>query len=81
MSASATDELIGVLTELRCLFPNWRLGQLVANLVLAAGCDGDGGIWEVEDEQLLAAARRLIQRNGARKDTQAEQAAAADWRP
>jgi hypothetical protein len=66
MKPSATDELIGAVMELRSLFPDWRLGQLVANLALAAGRDGDDAIWEVEDEQLLAAARRLIQRNCAR---------------
>jgi hypothetical protein len=67
MNAPTNDELIGALSELRSLFPDWRLGQLVANLALAAGRDGDGAVWEVEDEQLLAAARRLIQRNRARQ--------------
>ena len=69
MNASATDELMAALTELRLLFPDWRLGQLVANLALAAGRDSDGGVWEVEDEQLLTAARRLIERNQARQQT------------
>jgi hypothetical protein len=68
MNASVTDELIGALAELRSLFPDWRFGQLVANLALAAGRDGDGGVWEVEDEQLLAAARRLTQRNRAQQE-------------
>jgi hypothetical protein len=69
MNAAATDQLMGALAELRSLFPDWRLGQLVANLTLAAGRDGDGGVWEVEDEQLLEAARRLIERNRARQET------------
>ena len=81
MNAAATEELLGAITELRSLFPNWRLGQLVANLALAAGRDGDGGVWKVEDEQLLVAARRLIQRNRARQETQAEPVAAADRPP
>jgi hypothetical protein len=72
MNASVTDELIAAVTELRSLFPDWRLGQLVANLTLAAGCDGDGAVWEVEDEQLLTAARRLIQGNRLRKETQSD---------
>jgi hypothetical protein len=62
----ANDELLGALPELRTLFPDWRFGQLIANLALAAGRDGDGAIWDVEDEQLLAAARRLIERNRER---------------
>ncbi len=67
-TATATEELIEVLSELRTLFPDWRLGQLVANLTLAAGRDGDGEIWNVEDEELLSAARRLIERNRNRLD-------------
>ena len=57
MSAPATEELIGALAELRALFPDWRLGQLVANLVMAAGGTEAQAIWEIEDDQLLAAAR------------------------
>jgi hypothetical protein len=69
MNASATEELIAAVIELRSLFPDWRLGQLVANLAQAAGHDGNGGIWEVEDEQILVAARRLIERNRVRHET------------
>ena len=46
MIATATDELVEVLYEIRSLFPDWRLGQLVANLAVAAGRDGE--IWDVE---------------------------------
>ena len=69
MSLASGDELLGVLSELRVLFPDWRLGQLVANLALAAG--REGAVWEVEDEELLAAARRLIERNRTRQGTPA----------
>jgi hypothetical protein len=65
MNAPAQDELLGAVAELRTLFPDWRFGQLVANLVLAAG--RDGALWEVEDDQLLAAARRLLERNRGRQ--------------
>jgi hypothetical protein len=66
MNATANEELLEALSELRALFPDWRFGQLVANLVMAAG--REGAVWEVEDEELLAAARRLIERNHARQD-------------
>ncbi len=59
------DELIEALAESRILFPDWRVGQLVANLTMAAG--RDDAIWEVEDEQLLAAAQQLIARNRSRQ--------------
>ena len=63
MTTTAGDELLAAMAELRALFPDWRIGQLVANLTQAAGRDRDGAIWDVEDEELLAAARRLIDRN------------------
>lgn len=66
MNHSTTDELIEAFSELRALFPDWRMGQLVANLVIAAGGMDAGAIWDVEDEQLLAAAHRLIERNRGR---------------
>ena len=36
MIVSQTDQLLEAVAELRTLFPDWRLGQLVANLVTAA---------------------------------------------
>ncbi len=66
MIASHADEMVNALSELRVLFPDWRMGQLVANLVTAAGGTEAGAIWEMEDEKLLAAARRLIERNQGR---------------
>jgi hypothetical protein len=66
MIASHTDELVDALSELRVLFPDWRMGQLIANLVTAAGGIDAGAIWDMEDEKLLAAARRLIERNRER---------------
>jgi hypothetical protein len=67
MNISATEELIGAFSQLHALFPDWRMGQLVANLVTAAGGTDAEAIWDVEDEQLLAAARRLIERNQGRQ--------------
>jgi hypothetical protein len=54
------------------LFPDWRMGQLVANLVTAAGGTDAAAIWDMEDEQLLAAAHRLIERNSGRRVARAE---------
>ena len=66
MTATTHTELLDAIAELRLLFPDWRMGQLVANLTQSAGVDGDGAVWDVEDEQLLLAARRLIDRNRTR---------------
>ena len=69
MNISVADELMDAIVELRALFPDWRMGQLVANLTTAAGGIDAGSIWDVEDKELLAAARRLIERNRGRNVT------------
>jgi hypothetical protein len=68
MSVAAAEELIDAISELRVLFPDWRMGQLVANLAMAAGGADAAGIWNVTDEELLLAAQRLIEQNLARSD-------------
>ncbi len=65
MTHANGNELIEAVAELQALFPDWRFGQLVANLALSAG--RDGAMWDVEDDQLLDAARRLIARNRTRE--------------
>jgi hypothetical protein len=66
MMVSVADELLEAMSELRVLFPDWRMGQLVANLATAAGATDAAAIWDVDDAQLLVAARRLIERNRGR---------------
>ena len=67
MNTTATDDLIEALAELRELFPDWRMGQLVLNVATAAGASNADAIWDIEDQQLLDAARRLIERNSRRR--------------
>ena len=67
MHVTISEDLLEAVAELREIFPNWRFGQLVANLVNAAGGVDAAAIWDVEDEALLAAARRLIERNRGRQ--------------
>ena len=66
MKTETGADLLAALAELRAIFPDWRVGQMIANLTQAAGRGGEGGLWDVEDEELLAAARRLIERNQSR---------------
>jgi hypothetical protein len=66
MNVSTAEELIEAVSELQELFPDWRFGQLVANLVTAAGGTDVSAIWDMDDAQLLTAARRLIERNRGR---------------
>jgi hypothetical protein len=57
---TAREELLACLGELSEVAPNLRLGQLVANVgTLAQGAKVEA-IWDPEDVELLAAARRLL---------------------
>jgi hypothetical protein len=60
---TARGDLLAAISELGELFPDWRFGQLVANLHTAAAEDDHASIWDTEDEQLLAAAQRLVERH------------------
>lgn len=66
-SDTTRDELLNALAELGRLFPDWRLGQMLANLAMAAGHAEADAVWDLEDSEALAAARRLIERNACRQ--------------
>ena len=53
-------ELLAVLSQLSPMRPEWRLGQTLANLATTAGRLDPGGVWDLEDEEALAAARTLV---------------------
>jgi hypothetical protein len=57
MNSEQRTALLAAITELCRRYPQWRLGQLVANV--AGRADQDG--WDVEDEQLLVAAQAHCQ--------------------
>jgi hypothetical protein len=61
MSEAPGNDLVAALSQLRQIRPEWRLGQTIANLAMAAGRLDAGGVWDLEDEEALAAARQLIQ--------------------
>ncbi len=53
-------ELLTALTELSRVRPHWRLGQTIANLATTAGKLNEAGIWDLEDDEALAAAKLLL---------------------
>jgi hypothetical protein len=53
-------ELLEALSRLGRIRPEWRLGQTMANLAMTAGRLEQGSVWDLEDEEALAAARTLI---------------------
>ena len=70
MTTPVRQELLAVLAELSAACPEMRFGQLIANLsTLARGLSAEG-LWDVEDEELLATARKqLAYRTSKRKPT------------
>jgi hypothetical protein len=57
MRSEQRVDLLEAIAALHQRYPQWRLGQLVANV--AGWADQD--VWDVGDEQLLAAARLHLQ--------------------
>ena len=57
MNNTLPTELLMLIAELSRRYPDWRLGQLIANVAGWA----DQEIWDIEDEQLLAAAQVHLQ--------------------
>jgi hypothetical protein len=53
------QEILARLARLSELAPDMRFGQLIANLTLMAAGPWDQALWDLEDEQLLAAIRQL----------------------
>jgi hypothetical protein len=53
-------EVLQILGGLSEACPEYRLGQMIANLAMLARGDAEGSIWDMEDEELLAAARKHL---------------------
>jgi hypothetical protein len=72
MTTEATRaELLAALAELGRAHPNWRLGQTLSNLAMAAGRLDAGSVWDLEDDEALAAARRLLKSHAGTSATSA----------
>lgn len=57
MNHTVRDELLRVLSGFSEHAPELRFGQLIANLAFLARASGPTDVWEVEDDELLEAAR------------------------
>jgi len=56
-------DLLAALAELSRARPQWRLGQTLANLATTAGHLSANGVWDLEDEEALAAAKVLLEQH------------------
>lgn len=71
MTIPVRKDVLDALGELSVTFPDWRLGQMITNLaVVARGATGEA-VWDVEDEELLAAIHRQLDRHRERTATPA----------
>jgi maltooligosyltrehalose synthase len=61
VNVAVHDELMDSLAELRRALPSMRLGQLIANMATVSRGAVPGAIWEMEDDELLAAIRWQLQ--------------------
>jgi hypothetical protein len=57
MNRANRDELLRSLAGFSDHAPDMRFGQLIANLAFLARSSGPSDVWDVEDEELLEAAR------------------------
>ncbi|MCA9077246.1 MAG: hypothetical protein KDA93_19625 [Planctomycetaceae bacterium] len=60
MTDQTREELFDVLRELWQEMPDYRFGQMIVNLSYAAREPSNAAPWDVEDDELLAAARRQL---------------------
>jgi hypothetical protein len=60
MTTAVRHELLAILAELSDACPEMRFGQLIANLSTLAKGPSAEGLWDAEDEELLAAAREQL---------------------
>lgn len=60
MITTQRQEILELLEQLSALTPDVRFGQLIANLSYLAIGPTNEAIWDMEDEQLIAAIRKHI---------------------
>jgi hypothetical protein len=69
MTDPIRTELLTVLAQLSSACPEMRFGQLIANLSTIAKGLSVEGLWDAEDDELLAAARQQLQYFSEHRET------------
>lgn len=78
MNVAVHDKLMESLAELRRALPSMRLGQLIANMATVSRGAVPGAIWEMEDNELLAAIRWQLQQLSSSTGTNAPEQMTSD---
>jgi hypothetical protein len=71
MTDPVRQDVLKALGELSAAIPEWRLGQMIANLAVVARGATNEAVWDVEDEELLVAIRRHLDKHRDRVSTPA----------
>lgn len=74
-SEQTRHDLLAALVQLSRIRPEWRMGQTLANLAMTAGRLDPGAVWDLEDEEALAAANTLIEQHSESQSVVAEHSA------
>ena len=61
MTTQVRQEILHILSQLSECCPEVRFGQLIANLSYLAKGPTNEAMWDLEDEELLAAARKHLE--------------------
>jgi hypothetical protein len=69
MIPAVRQEILRQLQQLSEIAPDVRFGQLIANLAFLAAGPFDQTLWDLEDEQLLAAIQQHLADLTARQQT------------
>lgn len=69
MTSTKRTELLSAISELSDQAPDLRLGQMIANLATLARGAKVEAVWDAEDDELLTAARRLLEHYRQRKES------------
>ncbi len=62
MNDQARTELLASLAELSLVHPDWRLGQMLANVAMAARRLDTGAVWILEDDEALDTVKEMLRR-------------------
>ena len=60
MIGTLRQDILEKLGRLSQLAPDMRFGQLIANLAVLEAGPWDQTLWDLEDEQLLAAIKKML---------------------
>lgn len=56
------EQIFDAIREMRARYPGWRFGKIVCNVAMWARGPVPEAVWDVEDEEFVAAAREHLEK-------------------